>query len=164
MRLGVVGPAHGVRGEVMVHPDADLAELLEPGLVCRREGGAALEVAGVREHKQRLLVSFVGIDDRTAAEALRGAVLEIDRADIATDDDTVWVDALLGADVVGDDGELIGLVERVDDGPAHDWLVIARPDGGELLVPLTEELVDVDEETPRVTVHSVPGLLDDDWV
>lgn len=164
MRLGVVGPAHGVRGEVIVHPDADLAELLEPGRVCRREDGTPLEIVAVREHKHRLLVSFAGVDDRTAAEALRGAALEVDRADIDIDEDAVWVDALLGAEVVSDDGDLVGVVERVDDGPAHDWLAVARPDGGELMVPLTEELVDVDEATPRVTVRSVPGLLDDDWV
>lgn len=164
VRLGVVGPAHGLRGEVIVHPDADLVDLLEPGLVCRRGDGAPLEIVGVREHKQRFMVAFAGVDDRTEAEALRGTVLEIDRADIDTDADTLWVDALLGAEVVGDDGELVGVVERVADGPAHDWLVVARPDGGELLVPLTDELVDVDEAAPRVTVHSVPGLLDDDWV
>lgn len=164
MRLAVVGPAHGVRGEVTVHPDADLAELLQPGLVCRREDGTTLEIVDVREHKQRTLVAFAGIDDRTAAEALRGAVLEIDRTEVDIEEGTLWVDALLGVEVVDHDGDLVGVVERVDDGPAHDWLVVARPDGGELLVPLTDELVDVDEDTPRITVGSLPGLLDDDWV
>ncbi len=164
VRLGMVGPAHGVRGEVIVHPDADLAELLQPGLVCRREDGPPLEIVDVREHKQRTLVAFAGIDDRTDAEALRGAVLEVDRADVDTDEATLWVDALLGVEVVDHDGELVGMVERVDDGPAHDWLVVARPDGGELLVPLTDELVDVDQETPRIAVRALPGLLDDDWV
>lgn len=172
MRLGVVGPAHGVRGEVVVHPDADLADRLLPGLVCRPGGAgeagadgerAVLEVAAVREHKQRTLVRFAGVDDRAAAESLRGVVLEIDRAEVGADEDTLWVADVVGAEVVTAAGEAVGAVRRVDDGPAHDWLIVARPDGGEVMLPLVDELVDVDSDAGRVTVHALPGLLDDDW-
>lgn len=162
VRLGVVGPAHGIRGEVIVHPDADLAEVIEPGLVCRHGDGALLEIADVREHKQRTLVRFAGVEDRTAAEALRGTVLELDPDDVALDEDTLWVEALLGAEVVDDGGAAVGTVRRVDDGPAHDWLIVAAADD-ELMVPLVDELVEVDAEAGRVTVRSLPGLLDDDW-
>lgn len=162
-RLGVIGPAHGTHGEVLVHPDADLVDALAAGLVCRRADGDPLEVVGVREHKQRVVVRFAGVDDRDAAEALRGTVLEVDRHEV-TDDDAVWVDALLGAEVADDGGDLVGLVEGVEDGPAHDWLVVARPDGGHARVPLVEQLVEVDTTAGTVTVRAVPGLLDDGWV
>lgn len=170
MRLGIVGPAHGVRGEVVIHPDADLADQLVPGLVCRtggvrgdEGGGGTLEVAAVREHKERTLVRFAGVEDRATAESLRGVVLEIDRADVEADEGTLWVADLLGAEVTTEGGEPVGVVQRVDDGPAHDWLVVARSGGDEVMLPLAEELVDVDPDTARVTVRPLPGLLDDDW-
>lgn len=163
VRLGLVGPAHGIRGDVVVHPDADLVDLVEPGRVCWRAHGEALEIAEVRQHKQRTLVRFVGIEDRTAAEALRGTVLELDPAEIEPDEDTLWVEGLVGAAVVDDAGTAVGAVQRVDDGPGHDWLVVASDDG-EAMVPLVDELVDVDMEAGRITVHALPGLLDDDWM
>lgn len=174
VHVGVVGPPHGVHGDVYVHPDADLEAALQPGqrLHAHAEGfeDRTLEVARVREHKGRVLVGFVEVTDRDAALALRGARLELsrdaaDQLDIggeAGEEPPLWVDELLGCEAVDERGELLGVVERVEDGPAHDWLVLARTDGAEFRVPLVADLVDVTDE--QLVVRPLPGLLDDDWV
>jgi 16S rRNA processing protein RimM len=81
----------------------------------------------------------------------------VDRASVASDADTVWVDELLGREVVDVTGALVGVVDGVLDGAAHDFLVVARADGGELLIPVVEELVDL---TEPVVVHGPPGLVE----
>jgi len=162
--VGIVGKPFGLRGEVYVHPDADLDIDFEPGLRCAgtREGApqVTLVVAASRVHGGRLLVRFDGVEDRTAAEALRGTVLSLPREDVPLDEDSFWADDLLGREVVDDSGAVVGVVEGTLDGPAHDYLVLARPDGGETLVPAVAELVDIADD--RIVVHAIPGLLGDD--
>lgn len=161
--VGVVGKPFGLHGEVYVHPDVDFDLDFEPGLRCTAARGGAPEamlvVADSRVHGGRLLVRFEGVDDRDAAEALRGTVLSLPREQVPLDEDAFWASDLLGREVVDDTGAVVGVVEGTLDGPAHDYLVLARPDGGEVLVPAVADLVDVGEE--RIVVHAIPGLLDE---
>lgn len=153
--LGTVGKPFGLAGDVYVWLDPDLRDALAPGLRCVA-GGRYLEIAAVRWHRNRPLVRFVDVADRTAAEALRGVALEVDR-DHVTAADMVWTDEILGREVVDADGALVGTVEAVLDGAAHDFLSVARPDGGELLIPVVDEIVDLADP---VVVHGPPGLID----
>lgn len=100
---------------------------------------------------------FEGVADRDAAEALRGMVLHIPRAQVPLAQDALWTADLLGREVVDDDGRIVGVVEGARDGAAHDYLVLARPDGGELLIPAVTELVDVDSDP--IVLHAIPGLV-----
>lgn len=164
MVVGAIAKAFGLHGEVFVHPDPDLAEPFNPGRRYRAvppgPGGETrtLTVAASRLHGGRQLVRFKGVADRAGAEALRGVVLTVPREEFELDEDEFWTADLLGAEVVADDGTTIGVLEGTLDGSAHDYLVVARPDGGELLIPAVEDLVDV---TPgRIVVHPIPGLVD----
>lgn len=154
--LGTVGKPHGLAGDVYVWLDADLSEALVEGLTCD-VGARTLDVAQVRRHRGRPLVRFAGVDTRDTAETLRGLAIEVDRDRLDDVDDLVWAEDLLGRDVVDADGLPVGVVDGLLDGAAHDFLVVARPDGGELLVPVVDELVDLSEP---VVIHGPPGLID----
>jgi 16S rRNA processing protein RimM len=156
--LGTVGKPFGLAGDVYVWLDPDLADALVAGLECQA-GTRTLEVAQVRRHRGRPLVRFVGVDDRDAVLELRGVPLEVERASLFAEagDEPIWADELLGREVVDATGALVGVVDGVLDGAAHDFLVVARADGGELLIPAVEELVDLSEP---VVVHGPPGLVD----
>lgn len=153
--LGTIGKPFGLAGDVYLWIDPDLRDALAPGLHCRI-GARELEITAVRWHKGRPVVRIAGVDDRDAVAALRDAVVEVDRDDVAADD-MVWTDDVLGREVVDAAGALVGVVEGVLDGAAHDFLSVARPDGGELLIPVVDALVDLDDP---VVVHGPPGLLD----
>ncbi len=157
--VGAVGKPFGVRGEVYVHPDPDLGHEFAAGTRYVAQGGA-LTVERARTHGGRLVVKFEEVADRAGAEGLRGTVLSLDKDEIALDDGAVWLDEVLGAEVVDGDGALIGVLEGVLDAPAHDLLVVARPDGGEVLVPAVDEFVELGRE--RIVVRAIPGLLGDD--
>ena len=155
---GAVGKPFGVHGEVFVFPDPDIADEFTPGTRYAADRGPDLVVAETRVHRARRLVRFEGVEDREAAEALRGTVLRLPRAQATLDDDALWISDLLGRQVVDDRGAPVGVVDGALDGTAHDYLVLARPDGGQLLIPAVAELVDID--TDPIVLHAIPGLLD----
>lgn len=156
--VGVVGKPLGLRGEVYVQPDPDLAVEFSPG--DRFTTGAhTVTVATSRLHGNRLVLRFEGVDTREDAEAMRGRVLTVERDELDLDDDVFWADELIGRPVVTADGTPVGTVAGVADGAAHDYLVVARDRGDDLLVPAVDELVEVTAR--QVVVQPLPGLLDD---
>lgn len=154
--VGVVGKPLGLGGEVYVQPDADLDEEFPPGARFAADEGV-LTVASSRLHGNRRVVRFEGVDTREAAEALRGRVLTVERGEVVLDEDAFWADDLVGRDVVTPGGDHVGTVAGVADGPAHDYLVVARDGGEDALVPAVDDLVEVTAE--RVIVQPLPGLL-----
>ena len=84
------GKAHGLRGEVSLDLRTDDPETrLAVGATLPTEPADAgpLTVASVRVHQGRWLVRFDGVDDRNAAEALRGVELVVDVEESDEDDE-----------------------------------------------------------------------------
>jgi 16S rRNA processing protein RimM len=142
---------------VFVHPDPDLDDEFPVGGRYRLRDGTVT----VREswlHKGLRVVRFDGVDDRDAAAGLRDAVLWREASQDDLDEEAYWADDLVGRAVADHEGRPVGWVAGVQDGPAHDYLVVAVTDGPEVLVPAVQELVRVEDE--RVVLADVPGLLD----
>lgn len=155
--VGVVSKPLGLRGEVYVRPDPDVADDFTAGSTYRA-GERILTVAASRLHGGRRVVRFDAVEDRDAAEALRGAVLTLPRSDVALDDDAFWADDVVGREVVNAAGDHVGTLVEVTDGAAHDYLVVSRPQGRQVLIPAVDELVEVTPD--RIVVQALPGLLD----
>lgn len=158
--VGQVTKAHGVRGEVAVRNRSDNPERWVPGATVFAPDGRELTVRAVRPHGERLLVTFAQIDDRDAAEALRGAELTVPGTWLPDlGDGEWWPHDLEGCAVVTDDGRIVGTIREVEFNPANDLWVAVDADGRETLVPaLASILVDVDVDAKRVVVRAVPGL------
>ncbi|HXR42501.1 MAG TPA: ribosome maturation factor RimM [Acidothermaceae bacterium] len=164
--VGRIGRAHGIRGEVGVEvrtDDPDLRFADGAQLATDPPERGPLTVVATRWHSGRLLVRFKGLDDRTAAENLRGTVLviEVDESERPQDPDEFYDHQLVGLRVITTAGDEVGEVAEVLHLPAQDVLAIKRTDGVEVLVPFVQELVPVvDLDRGSVTVDPRPGLLD----
>ncbi len=160
--VGRVSRAHGIRGELTVQVRTDEPERrFAPGSSLF-VGDRRLEVAGSRRHSGKLLVRFVGVDDRTAAEALHGQVLEtqIHPDDAPEAEDEYYDHQLVGLSARRASGERVGTVREVLHLPGQDVLAL-DVDGQEVLVPFVGDLVpEVDLDSGVLTVSDVPGLLD----
>ncbi|KRV51002.1 16S rRNA processing protein RimM [Wenjunlia vitaminophila] len=165
--VGRIGRAHGIKGEVSVEVRTDEPELrLGPGAVLATDPAATgpLTVESGRVHSGRLLLRFVGVTDRTAAEALRNTLLiaEVDPQERPEDPEEFYDHQLVDLDVVTVDGTEVGRIESIAHLPAQDLLVVRRPDGGEVLVPFVTEIVpEIDLEEQRAVITPPPGLLGD---
>jgi 16S rRNA processing protein RimM len=118
LEVGRVVKPHGLSGEVVVTLVTDRTARLDPGSVLR-VGQRQLTVVTSRPYRHRFLVTFEGIGDRDAADALAGAVLMAAPID---DPDALWVHDVIGTMVVTADGSRHGRVVAVVANPAHDLL------------------------------------------
>ncbi len=149
LEIGRIVRAHGLTGEVAVKLVTDRIERLTPGTVLHT-ASATLEVVASQPYQAGFLVRFAGVDDRNAAEALRGTTL---LAPALEDPDAFWVHELIGSEMVGVDGVEHGPVVAVEANPASDLLVLA----GGALVPLRFV---VDRAPGRLVVDLPAGLFD----
>lgn len=129
LEVGYIVKAHGIKGEVIVALITNRLERVNPGarLFCR---GLELTVQRSSPHQARYIVKFESVESRDAAENLRGEKLY---AAPVRDDDSLWVDEMVGLAVEDQNGNVLGLVVALEANPASDLLVL---DTG-VLVPLT---------------------------
>jgi 16S rRNA processing protein RimM len=165
--VGRVAKAHGIAGELAVDIHTDSPDQrFAPGAVLaarlRDRTVRNVTVAVARAHSGRLLVRFDEVADRTAAEAMRGAQLLVDAADLppADDPDEFYDHELEGLAAVLADGTEVGRVREIARGPGGELLVVDLADGTEGLVPFVREIVpEVDVAGGRVVLDPPEGLL-----
>ena len=162
LTAAVVGPAHGLRGEVILDVRSDDPEVLAPGASLEIAGrGAALTVRSVRVHKDRVLASFEECASREDAEALRGARLLVEEHE---EEDAWYPHQLKGLAARTPGGEDLGTVTGLTPGAAQDLLLVKTP-AGTVMVPFVTQLVPtVDVEGGVVIIDAPPGLFDDQAV
>jgi 16S rRNA processing protein RimM len=163
--VGVIGRAHGVRGEVAIELRTDEPERrFAPGQVLGEEGGSRVfTVRSTRDHSGRLLVKFAEVLDRAAAEAVRGTLLiaTVEPDERPAEPGEFYDRQLIGLTAATPDGVEVGMVGSVLHLPAQDVLEIETATGIRL-IPFVAALVpDVDLDAGRLTVVDVAGLLDD---
>lgn len=155
--LAVIGAAHGIRGEIVlgVYTD-DPLDVAKYGALSSDRDGQQFTIEKVRLANQRVLARIRGVEDRNAAEKLRGTKLYADRAQFAEplQDEFYHVD-LIGLEAVVDGGEAIGTVVAVRNFGAGDMLELQPSEAGKptVFVPFTNAHVpDVDLDAGRVVV------------
>ncbi|BAX91814.1 ribosome maturation factor RimM [Mycobacterium shigaense] len=169
--VGRVVKAHGIAGEVVVEIRTDdPAARFAPGVTLRakpsRGNGPQRDyvVAAAREHGGRLLVRLTGVDDREAADALRGNVFVVDSADLPPIDepDTFYDHQLEGLHVRTTAGRDVGVVAEVLHTAAGELLAVKQDaDGAEVLVPFVSAIVTSVSLGDRVVEIDPPeGLLE----
>lgn len=157
--VGRIGRAVGLKGEVEVTVLSDAPDRFAPGSTLFA-GERALTVRTMRTHRDRAVVAFAEVIDRTAAERLTGAELSI-AAEHARelDEGEYWDHDLIGCAVVTVDGAAIGEVTDVLHHGANEVLVV-RSGEKEHLVPLVGDIVKSVVPGRRIAIEPLEGLLD----
>jgi 16S rRNA processing protein RimM len=164
--VGVIGRAHGVRGEVTVDMRTDEPDKrFAPGRRLRAEDTSQVfTVSSVRDHAGRLLVTFEELTDRATVEAVRGTrlVADVPVGESPAGAGEFYDRQLVGLRVRTVAGAEVGQVGAVLHLPQQDVLEIETPVGSRL-VPFVEALVPVvDIDGGSLTVVDLEGLLADD--
>ena len=112
-----------------------------------------------RLHGDRVILKLAGIDDRTAAEAMRGALVRvpIEQAVKLPPGSYFWHE-IVGLRVQDTRGRALGTVAEVLATGSNDVYVV-RSAEGELLLPAIKDVVRaIDREHGVMTVELIPGL------
>ncbi len=154
--LGQIVAAHGVRGHVLIRTYTDAPEdIASYGPVWDEPGERQFDIAVVRATAKGVIAHIAGVDDRNAAEALRGTRLFIERERLpATGVEEFYHSDLIGLTAARPDGTPIGEVIAVHNFGAGDILEIRLADVRTTeMVPFTRAFVpDVDLAGGRLTV------------
>jgi 16S rRNA processing protein RimM len=134
--LAVIIGAHGVTGEIRLKI---FAEDLKP---YKSFNNGTLTLKSVRPGSNGAIARIAEINDRNAAEALRGTELTVPRSALPPlEEGEYYHTDLLGLPAVSTTGEELGRVVAIDDFGAGDVIEIERPDGKRFMVPMRPEAV-----------------------
>ena len=140
--VGEVLKAQGIAGELKVKPLTASPERFKKLRVFYIDG-RPLRITGLRLDRDYAYVKLQGIDDRNAAELMRGKFLQIDRVNaIELDDGEYFVADLIGCNVVSDDGNVLGVITDIfQNGGAVDVINAKWINGKEFRFPFLNRLV-----------------------
>ena len=156
LEAGRIVNTHGVRGEVKIEPWADDASFLTRFKRFYMDG-KAVKILSIRVHKTMCIAALDGIDDVNAAMALKGKVVFIDRDDAKLPEGTVFIQDILGARVVDEAGNELGVLEEIIPEPSASVYVVRG--SREILIPdVPAFILDKDADSGIVTVRLIEGM------
>ena len=164
LSVGQIVGTHGVRGEMRVQPWCDSPDFLKQfkTLYYDPRGEQSVKVVSARVHGSVVLLTLEGIDAMEKAQAKRGTVLYMRRADARLPEGFYFVDELCGCRVFdADSGTEYGVIAEVTPTGANDvWHI--KKDGKEYLFPAVAAFLgEVDVAADRVTVRPIKGIFDE---
>ena len=160
-KIGRLGKAHGVKGEVSFQFDDDIFDRVDADYL-------VLDIDGIlvpffmEEYRFRsdivCLVKFKGVDTQQRAQELTGCDVFFPRALAEEGEEIPSLASLVGFDIVNvSDGRTIGNIAAIDDSTVN--ILFELEDG--TLIPASDELItNIDAEQRTIRMNIPEGLLD----
>ena len=166
LRLGHITGIHGLAGALRLkldNPESSAFEIVK--LVQLRTAAAPPAVFHVREvlplNRGAIKLALEGLNDPSAADALKGALVFADAADLPLPEPgQFYYFEAIGCSVRTTDGRELGTIAEVFATGANDVWIIRNGDS-EVLVPVIADVVkSMDFVARTMLIEAVPGLLD----
>lgn len=160
--VGYISGAYGINGWVRVKPystDAD-ALLSAKTWWLDKPDLRDIDMRQAKIHSGDVVAQLTGVVGRDAAEALKGAAVQIPRSHFPalSDDEFYWVD-LIGSVVENLQGERLGFVHDMMDNGAHPILRVTHPEdsgdkkiSSEILIPFVDRFIKSVDQTAKTIV------------
>lgn len=166
LQVGILSSTHGVKGEMKVFPTTNDVKRFKKNkeyILGTRSGNVDVKVESVKFFKQFVILKFEGIDTLDDVLPYKGCSLYVNRAHaVKLQKDEYFIADLIGLDVVDEAGRLIGKLTDVMQTGANDVYEITANDQKTYLFPAIRDCIkNVDIPAHKVTVHVMPGLMDD---
>ena len=158
IEAGRITSTHGVHGEVKIEVWLDTPEDLKH---YRRVfiDGQEKKLLSVRQQNRFVIVKLHQIDNINAAQPLKGKTVYIAREDAPLPPGGYFLQDLLDAKVVLEDGSPVGVLTEILERPANNVYVVTDPDGKEILIPVVPAfIIRADAENGIVTVRLLEGM------
>lgn len=159
--VGKIVNVVGLRGDVKVYNYSDSIQIYEetPEIYVDDK---LTKIEKARLQKNMVVLKLGGIDDRDAAERLRGSELYVTDADLPElPEGQFYVRDLIGMTVKEENGTVLGKVTDVIQNTAQDILEVELENKKKALIPKVEQFVlDIDGDSWVITVRLIEGMLD----
>ena len=159
--VGKIVNVVGLRGDVKVYNYSYSIQIYEetPEIYVDDK---LTKIEKARLQKNMVVLKLGGIDDRDAAERLRGSELYVTDADLPElPEGQFYVRDLIGMTVKEENGTVLGKVTDVIQNTAQDILEVELENKKKALIPKVEQFVlDIDGDSRVITVRLIEGMLD----
>lgn len=143
--LAAVAGAHGISGEVRLKLFAEGVDSLKRYTLFHA-GERVLTLKSVKPGGNGAIARFAEVNDRSAAEAMRGTLLTVPRETLPPLAEGEYYHAdLLGLPCVDAAGAMLGTVVAVENFGAGDLIEVERADGKKALIPFKPGVADLIE-------------------
>jgi len=161
--IGKIVNTVGVSGELKIFPTTDDAKrfsLLRTVSIMMGETMIEKAIKNVRYHRNLVMLKLEGVNDIDSANALRGGVIVVSRADaLPLADNEYYLKDLLGANICTESGENLGTLRDVIFTGANDVYVINDGFGKDLLIPaISKCILSVNIANKQIIVRLIEGL------
>ena len=156
LEAGQIVNTHGIRGEVRIVPWADDALFLKRFKTFYIDN-KPVRVLSSRVHKDMLIAQLEGITDINAAMPLKNKVIKIDRSDARLPKGSFFIQDILGASVVDEQGNEIGKLTDVMDVP-RGQIYEVKGETDHLIPAVPEFILNVDADAGIITVRLIEGM------
>lgn len=162
LEAGKIVTTHGIKGEVKIMPYCDSPELLcEFDRLFIGKSHEEIIVERSRVFKNMVIAKLEGIDTPEAAEKLRNKLLYMHRDDLELDEDTYFIQDLIGLEVRDADTEqLYGTISDVMQTGANDVYVIKGSEREYLVPAIADVVVSTDIDGNLMKIRPLDGLFD----
>lgn len=160
--VAVVATAHGIRGALKLRCFTERPEdVAAYGPLFDHQGRRLFSLTIVSAAKGGAIAQAEGINDRNAAEALRGVELYIPRSALPEpDEDEFYYSDLEGLDVIDADGAHLGVVRQIVNHGAGDLIEMQNDQGHLQIFPFDKATVPlIDLNNRRIQVVPRPEVL-----
>lgn len=163
--VGFIARTHGNKGQVILNSESDFPEerFREGAVLYARLGDGpieALSVTAVRFQQARPILGLAGFATISDAERLAGMELRVPAAEQRPlPAGSYYHHQLIGCEVVTRAGESVGRVGEVQ-GDGEATRLVVRGRRAEVLIPLAQEICEIDVAAKRIVVSPPAGLLE----
>lgn len=161
LEAGKIVTTHGIRGEVKIMPYTDTPELLcEFERLFMGKNHDEIIVANAKPFKNMVIAKLQGINTVEDAEKLRNKMLYMHRDDLELDENTFFIQDLIGMTVKdADSGFEYGKITDVLQNGANDVYVI-RGDREYLVPAIPDVIISTDIDGELMLIRPLEGLFD----
>lgn len=164
--VGEISGAHGIRGDILVRAYTGAPEAIASyGPLTDATGQRSFTLRVVRVTSKGIVARINGIEDRNAAEPLRGIKLYINRDRLPEPESAEYYYAdLIGLRAVASDGSVLGQIVSVQNFGAGDLLELKPSGGSETeFIPFEERWVpSVDLQSLTIVINRLELTGSDD--
>ena len=163
LEAGKIINKRGLGGELKVESYCDTPEVFcdFEKIYLDANGKDERKIQSVKLYKDWVYIKIDGVSTAEDADRLRNRLIYANRKDICIDEDSIFIDDILGLDVIdADNGTVYGKLEEVFNRGASDIYRVVNG-SKEYLIPAVDEIVIEIDIEKGVFIRPIPGLIDD---
>jgi len=157
IEAGRIVNTHGVIGEVKIEVWLDSPQFFKSFKKLYLKSGEELKVLSAKTHKGFVIAKLEGIGDINAAMRLKGKDVSIRRSDAALPKGAFFLQDIIGAKVLEEDGREVGRLVEIMERPSSNIYVV-RGETEHLIPAVPEFIMSTDAEAGIINVRLIEGM------